>query len=130
MLLRQLRAHRDRLHVRDTEAATERIVLAAMELQQSRAHLADDLANLVGRVVHEQRDRVHQRGERVAHRARLFGFYLPRATLGEHETDRIHAQFARQADIPGAGKAAELDAGAKQRPAHKLTSSGSPHCAG
>ena len=104
-------AHRHRLDVGDAEAAAEGVFLIAMELQRARAQQPHDLADLLRRVVAEQRDQIDQRRDGLAQRARLLDLQAARAVLGKHQADGIDAQFAGQAHVAGAGQAAELDAG-------------------
>ena len=105
-----LPTHRDRLPERPMERTGERVVLAAVELQQVRLQGFDDLLDLGPRIVHHQRHHADFLRHQVAQHARLPQQQPARAARCEHQADVVRTQFHRQADILGAGQPAELDA--------------------
>ncbi len=107
----RLPAHGQHLHERQAEAPAEGVAFAAVELQQVGLELAHDGFDLAAGVVHEQGHGVHQRRDGLAQGFGARGVEAARAAGREDQADGVHAQLDGQADVTGAGHAAEFDPG-------------------
>src|SRR5260221_112322 len=74
-------------------------------------HAADDLRNLRAVGIDEQRDRLHERWQRVANLDRALHRKVTRARRIEDEADRVRPRLGGGACVTGSRDAADLDAG-------------------
>src|SRR5262245_21022151 len=99
-----------RFNERHAELRAELRRLVAMELQHRRLHALQHLRDLRRIRVDEQRDRLHERRQRVANLHRALGREVARALRIEDEADGIGAGFRRVDAVARARDAADLDA--------------------